>query len=272
MKKLTGSCWNPINLWKNLSPKQEILAGTAILNMKIRKPIWSGICTKSDNFSGRRSNQTLPTSCKAIHIENRCRWKGLYKIGGIAGVIAGVVVIIDIIVFVVWLQPGFTNAIRWFALFQKNWLIGLLDLVPPGYCWLCATHSDTSRSVRYTKTGQSIVRGYRHDSFLCRIGGLLCVQSGLLYAFPQRPVRRCYHRRAEFHFPGCRASDAGYLPIHYLGTEFHSVFNCPAGRLSGHAAKQHLQSENCLDRNYRQCQRLRSFLSFSRNRCLLRIY
>jgi len=53
-------------------------------------------------------------------------WKGLYKMGGAGALIAGLLTIVDIIVFVIWPQP--TSLDGWFALFQNNWLVGLLDL------------------------------------------------------------------------------------------------------------------------------------------------
>jgi hypothetical protein len=55
-------------------------------------------------------------------------WKGLYLIGGVGGLIAGALTLIDFLVFVVWSQPSLTDAQGWFTLFQQNWLIGLLDL------------------------------------------------------------------------------------------------------------------------------------------------
>jgi hypothetical protein len=53
-------------------------------------------------------------------------WMGLYRLGGIAGLIAGPLTIIDIIVFVVWPQPSTVEG--WFALFQRSWILGLLDM------------------------------------------------------------------------------------------------------------------------------------------------
>jgi len=53
-------------------------------------------------------------------------WRGLFKIAGVAGIVAGLLCIVDVMVFVVFPQP--TTVEGWFALFQKNWLVGLLDL------------------------------------------------------------------------------------------------------------------------------------------------
>lgn len=53
------------------------------------------------------------------------RWKGLYRIGGAAALIAAVLLATEIIVFTVWPQP--TTVTDYFALFQTSRLIGLLD-------------------------------------------------------------------------------------------------------------------------------------------------
>jgi Domain of unknown function (DUF4386) len=49
----------------------------------------------------------------------------LYKIGGLAALIAAVLLLIEIIVFTIWPQP--TTIMGYFALFQSNKLIGLID-------------------------------------------------------------------------------------------------------------------------------------------------
>jgi len=53
------------------------------------------------------------------------RWKGLYRIGGVAAIIAAALLLIEIIIFTIW--PQQTTAISYFTLFQSNKLIGLLD-------------------------------------------------------------------------------------------------------------------------------------------------
>ena len=53
-------------------------------------------------------------------------WKSLYRVGGAAGPIVVLMIPIQIIIFVVWPPPE--NLIGWFALFQNNRLIGLLDM------------------------------------------------------------------------------------------------------------------------------------------------
>ncbi len=52
-------------------------------------------------------------------------WKGLYRVGGAGAFIAALLLLIEIIVFSIW--PQQTTAIDFFALFQSNKLIGLLD-------------------------------------------------------------------------------------------------------------------------------------------------
>jgi len=54
------------------------------------------------------------------------RWKGLYKVGGVAALIIAVLLLCEIIVFSVWPQPN--TVMGYFELFQENWLVGLLDL------------------------------------------------------------------------------------------------------------------------------------------------
>ncbi len=54
------------------------------------------------------------------------RWNGLYKMGGVAAMIITVLLVCEIIVFSVWRQPS--TVMGYFALFQENWLVGLLDL------------------------------------------------------------------------------------------------------------------------------------------------
>ncbi len=55
-----------------------------------------------------------------------CRWKGLYKIGGVAALIIAGLLACEIVVFSVWPQP--TTVLGYFTLFRSNWLVGLLDL------------------------------------------------------------------------------------------------------------------------------------------------
>lgn len=54
------------------------------------------------------------------------RWKGLYRVGGVAAQIIAVLLVCEIVVFSVWRQP--TTVTGYFTLFHDNWLIGLLDL------------------------------------------------------------------------------------------------------------------------------------------------
>ena len=52
-------------------------------------------------------------------------WKDLYKIGGVAAIIAAVLIPIEIIVLTIWPLP--TTVIGYLTLFQSNNLIGLID-------------------------------------------------------------------------------------------------------------------------------------------------
>jgi len=51
--------------------------------------------------------------------------ESIYKLGGMAALVAGPLTMVDIMVFVIWPQPATIEGA--FALFQRNWLIGLLD-------------------------------------------------------------------------------------------------------------------------------------------------
>ncbi len=53
------------------------------------------------------------------------KWKSLYKIGGTSALLAAALLLIEIIVFTIWPQPG--TVIDYFTLFQSNKLIGLID-------------------------------------------------------------------------------------------------------------------------------------------------
>jgi hypothetical protein len=59
-------------------------------------------------------------------VPTRTDWTGLYRLGAIAALIAGPLTLIDIMVFVVWPQPSTVEG--WFALFQRNCVLGLLDM------------------------------------------------------------------------------------------------------------------------------------------------
>lgn len=53
------------------------------------------------------------------------KWKNLYRIGGMAAILAAVLLLIEIIVFTIWPQP--TTAIGHFTLIESNKFIGLID-------------------------------------------------------------------------------------------------------------------------------------------------
>lgn len=56
------------------------------------------------------------------------RWRTLYRIGGVAALISAVFIPIQVIVFLAWPPPLEGTAKDWFALFQDNRLVGLIDL------------------------------------------------------------------------------------------------------------------------------------------------
>jgi hypothetical protein len=75
---------------------------------------------------------TLPTRQQRLansHAEPAdVAWKSLYTIAGAAALITAVFMPIQALVFIVWPPPLAGTARDWFALFQSNWLIGLIDL------------------------------------------------------------------------------------------------------------------------------------------------
>ncbi len=54
------------------------------------------------------------------------QWKGLFKIGGIASLVIVVLIPIQIFFFIMWPPPE--TAREFFALFQENWILGLISL------------------------------------------------------------------------------------------------------------------------------------------------
>ncbi|NJO84463.1 MAG: hypothetical protein HC828_17955 [Blastochloris sp.] len=56
-------------------------------------------------------------------------WQSLYRIGGVAALITAALSVTGIVTFVVWPPPPpDTTVTDWFALFQRNWLLGMLSL------------------------------------------------------------------------------------------------------------------------------------------------
>jgi len=54
------------------------------------------------------------------------RWSSLYKIAGVAALITAIIIPMQFVVFIA--SPPPNTVIEYFRLFQKNWLLGLLDL------------------------------------------------------------------------------------------------------------------------------------------------
>lgn len=53
------------------------------------------------------------------------RWKGLYKVGGVAALAMLVLMVVQIIVYIIWPPPSTVEG--YFALFNNNWFLGLLS-------------------------------------------------------------------------------------------------------------------------------------------------
>lgn len=55
-------------------------------------------------------------------------WQWLYRSAGVAALTVAVIIPFQIIVFIIWPPPLQGDASDWFALFQSNWLLGLINL------------------------------------------------------------------------------------------------------------------------------------------------
>jgi hypothetical protein len=55
------------------------------------------------------------------------KWKGLYKAGGMSALVIGMLLIVEMIAYIATSAPSLADAAGWFALFQSNRLVGLLD-------------------------------------------------------------------------------------------------------------------------------------------------
>jgi hypothetical protein len=53
-------------------------------------------------------------------------WRGMYRVGGISAIAMLCIMILQIIIFSIWPPPGSVEEL--FALFQQNWLLGLLSM------------------------------------------------------------------------------------------------------------------------------------------------
>jgi len=58
-------------------------------------------------------------------------WDSIYTVGGVAGLIVAALLVLEFIIFIIWPQPSWpqpNSVLDWFALFERNRLIGLLDM------------------------------------------------------------------------------------------------------------------------------------------------
>ena len=58
-------------------------------------------------------------------------WGRLYTVGGAAGLIVAALLVLEFVIFIIWPQPSWpqpNSVLDWFTLFQRNRLIGLLDM------------------------------------------------------------------------------------------------------------------------------------------------
>lgn len=59
--------------------------------------------------------------------EDSC-WQGLYRTAGVAALITTAAIALGVVAFIAWPPPVEAGVADWFALFQDNWLLGMLDL------------------------------------------------------------------------------------------------------------------------------------------------
>ncbi len=56
------------------------------------------------------------------------RWKGLYRVAGVAALIAAAAILAGVVTYIAWPPPEEGTVVDWFALFQNNGLVGMLSL------------------------------------------------------------------------------------------------------------------------------------------------
>ena len=146
-------------------------------------------------------------------------WKSLYKIGGVAALLAvfvfrrnlaaelGLLMNFGIVGGVP--TTPLTSASDWFNLFQDNWLVGLtfmnfFDLVE--YALLGLVFLALYGALRQANRSAMVI------ATTCRPGwdhGLLCLEPGICHACPQRALCGSDQRGAAIYIPGSRGSAAG---------------------------------------------------------------
>ena len=169
-------------------------------------------------------------------------WRGLFKIAGVAGIVAGLLCIVDIMVFVVFPQP--TTVEGWFALFQKNWLVGFLDSRPSGDSCIRRFIPCDPFSFHHTKENESILDGNSHYHDIHRHGSLLCIEYGVLPPLHQQPIRCGNDRCSEEYLPSGGADSDYCLFANCFQREFHLRFLCAAAYVNYHASQQFLQQKD----------------------------
>jgi len=55
------------------------------------------------------------------------KWKSLYKVGGVSALIIGILLIVEMIFYIATSAPSLADVAGWFALFQNNRFVGLID-------------------------------------------------------------------------------------------------------------------------------------------------
>ena len=144
-----------------------------------------------------------------VKIASDSNWRGLFKIAGVAGIIAGLLCVADIMVFVFFPQPATVQG--WFTLFQKNWLLGLLDTRSPGNFCIRRPFSRDSCALRWTQENEPGLGGDSHDHDFRRDGSLLFIEHRLLPPLHKQSIRCCNDGCAESCVHGGGTNTANYV-------------------------------------------------------------
>lgn len=58
----------------------------------------------------------------------QARWRGLYRVGVAGAIVTVASIVAGIVTYLLWPPPTTASVADWFAIFQNNWLVGMIDL------------------------------------------------------------------------------------------------------------------------------------------------
>ena len=167
-------------------------------------------------------------------------WRPLYGAGSAAALITGVLIPLQIIVFVAWPPPLEGPVIDWFTLFQDNWLLVLLSL-------------DLLLMVDYVLLVPIVLAFYvalrqTSESFMAIATALYFVAIAVYFTsntafemLSQRRVRGCDNRCTARYIPGGGAGNARYLRGHCVSGRLRPRVRRGNNNRSCHATERYLQ-------------------------------